>query len=97
MDQQQQEQPDDPPFAVRGKDEIIDIVQGAAAKESYSAETCVRYEICVLEEENNPRKALSSLEVLRKASVELAQSLTTDYIWQRDSFKLEVRRDEGEW
>lgn len=58
-------------------------------------ENCVEYVLFVLEQEPQPRKRLSSLEAVRKAAIQLSNQLTKDYIWQRDSFHLEVKCENG--
>lgn len=58
-------------------------------------ENCVEYMLFVLEPDLQHGNTASSLEAVRKAAVQLANQLTKDYIWQRDSFNLETKRDQG--
>lgn len=62
------------------------------------AENYVEYALLVLpeKEEGSARKQLSLLETIRKAALELAASLTKDFIWQRDEFNLSLTNDHGE-
>ncbi|KAB5542653.1 SGT1 protein-domain-containing protein [Coniochaeta sp. 2T2.1] len=62
-------------------------------------ENCIEYMLFILG--NNPsssppspaNKPLPTLEEVRKAATRLAENLTKDYIWQRDPFTLEVKRE----
>lgn len=58
-------------------------------------ENCVEYMLFVIEADTEPKKILSSLEAVRKASVRLCNQLTKDYIWQRDGFNLEIKSEQG--
>lgn len=58
-------------------------------------ENCVEYFLLVIEPELQPRRALSSLEGVRKAAIQLSNQLTKDYIWQRDSFNLDIKSENG--
>lgn len=58
-------------------------------------ENCVEYMLFVIEADGEPKKTLSSLETVRKASVRLCNQLTKDYIWQRDGFSLEIKSEQG--
>ncbi|KAK4452069.1 protein ecdysoneless [Podospora aff. communis PSN243] len=53
-------------------------------------EDCVEYMLFVVGDKN-----LNKLEAVRKAAIEKAESLTKDYIWQRDGFKLETKIQGG--
>lgn len=59
------------------------------------SENCVEYFLFLLDEETDARKTLLQLEALRRAAVQLAQTLTKDYIWQRDGFQLELETEQG--
>ncbi|KAK0386943.1 hypothetical protein NLU13_5256 [Sarocladium strictum] len=58
-------------------------------------ENCVEYFLLVIDPQLEPRKKLSQLESIRQAALELAQTLTKDYIWQREEFNLELRTENG--
>lgn len=58
-------------------------------------DNCVEYILLVIDSQLEARKLLSSLEVVRKAAVQLAEKLTKDYIWQRDGLQLNVQSDKG--
>ncbi|KAH6653722.1 SGT1 protein-domain-containing protein [Truncatella angustata] len=56
-------------------------------------ENCVEYIIFVIDSQLEARKLLSALEAVRKAAVQLTETLTKEYIWQRDGLQLEVKTD----
>ncbi|KAB5518748.1 SGT1 protein-domain-containing protein [Coniochaeta sp. 2T2.1] len=62
-------------------------------------ENCIEYMLFILD---NPlsstlaNKPLPTLEEVRKAATRLAENLTKDYIWQRDPFALEVKREKND-
>lgn len=58
-------------------------------------ENCVEYMLFVIDDGSQPKEALSSLEAVRKAAVQLSNQLTKEYIWQRDGFGLETKTDSG--
>ncbi|KAK1724709.1 hypothetical protein CaCOL14_002336 [Colletotrichum acutatum] len=60
-------------------------------------ENCVEYSIFLVDPNasSNPLKQLSRLEDLRKSALQLANSLTADYIWQKGLFTLDVVTEQG--
>lgn len=58
-------------------------------------ENCVEYMVFILEENPEPRRSFSSLETVRKAAVQLSNQLTKHYIWQRESFSLDIKSTDG--
>ncbi|ORY67076.1 SGT1 protein-domain-containing protein [Pseudomassariella vexata] len=58
-------------------------------------ENCVEYVLFVIDGQLETRKVLSTLDGVRKAALQLSDKLTKDYIWQRDSFQLDVKHDKG--
>lgn len=58
-------------------------------------ENCIEYMLFAIDTIQDNRKLLSTLEEIRKAALRLADDLTRDYIWQRESFNLELRRENG--
>lgn len=60
-------------------------------------ENCVEYLLLIIEPdlENKKPDALSSLEAVRKAAVQLSNHLAKDYIWQREAFTLETKSTNG--
>lgn len=57
---------------------------------------CVEYMLLVIGAHlKTPKEVLSRLELVRKEAQKLTSSLLKDYIWQRDSFKLEIKSDKG--
>ncbi len=59
-------------------------------------EDCVEYSIYLLDAKPKPTKELlAGLELVRKESFVMTETLLKEYIWQRDSFKLEVESSKG--
>jgi len=59
-------------------------------------EDCVEYSLFIIDARlKSQKELLSRLETVRKAAVDLADSLLKEYIWQRDGFKLEVESGKG--
>lgn len=62
------------------------------------SENTVEYMLFVVEnQQSEARKARTRLEAIRKAAVELVQSLTKDYIWQREGFEISLKSEHGEF
>ncbi|KAG5953377.1 hypothetical protein E4U53_005792 [Claviceps sorghi] len=59
------------------------------------AENCVEYYLFIINHQTDHVTHMKSLEVLRKAVVELCQTLTRSYIWQRDDFSVELKISHG--
>ncbi|KAK4068459.1 transcriptional regulator family: SGT1 [Trichoderma aggressivum f. europaeum] len=60
------------------------------------SENTVEYMLFVVEDQQSEaRKARTRLEAIRKAAVELVQSLTKDYIWQREGFEISLKSEHG--
>ncbi|KAM0427175.1 hypothetical protein ACHAPT_007602 [Fusarium lateritium] len=75
---------------------------GAASGETGQAElnnqlpdNCVEYLLFVLDPQLEARRQLSQIEAARKAAIDLATSLTGDYIWQKDEFNLTLKNEQG--
>ncbi|KAH6982798.1 SGT1 protein-domain-containing protein [Ilyonectria sp. MPI-CAGE-AT-0026] len=58
-------------------------------------DNCVEYLLFVLDSQLDARKQLSQIESIRKSALQLASSLTKDYIWQKDEFNLELKTEQG--
>jgi hypothetical protein len=58
-------------------------------------ENCIEYMLFIINTQLDNKTLLSSLEEVRKAALRLTDDLTKDYIWQRDSFNLELKRENG--
>lgn len=58
-------------------------------------DNCVEYMLFVLNNTLEPRGLLSELETIRRAAMQLCVNTAGDYIWQRDSFQLQVKREGG--
>jgi hypothetical protein len=59
-------------------------------------DNCVEYLLFFLDPQLDAQKQLSQIENIRKAGIELATSLTKDYIWQKDDFNLTLKNEHGE-
>jgi hypothetical protein len=58
-------------------------------------DNCVEYMLFILDSRLEPRSLLTELENIRKAAMQLCVTTTKDYIWQRDSFQLQIKREDG--
>lgn len=58
-------------------------------------ENCIEYMLFVLDTSPDTNSTFSALEEVRKAALRLTDDLTQDYIWQRDAFSLELKREKG--
>lgn len=59
-------------------------------------EDCVEYSLFIIDSQLQTQKEiLARLEEVRKESLRLTESLLKEYIWQRDSFKLELESGKG--
>ncbi|KAI1406342.1 SGT1-domain-containing protein [Hypoxylon fuscum] len=58
-------------------------------------ENCVEYLLFIIQDKLEARSLLLELESIRKAAVQLCDSVAKGYIWQRDSFQLRIERDQG--
>lgn len=59
------------------------------------AENCVEYYLFIIDHQSDHVTLARTLETLRRAAVELCQSLTNCYIWQRDEFSVELKISHG--
>ncbi|KAI1370284.1 SGT1-domain-containing protein [Hypoxylon crocopeplum] len=57
-------------------------------------ENCVEYLLFVLDNRIKAHSLLSELETIRKAALQLCDSVAKEFIWQRDSFQLRIERDQ---
>lgn len=59
-------------------------------------EDCVEYSLFIIDSRlQSQKELLAQLEAVRKESVNLTGSLLGKYIWQRDSFKLDLQSGKG--
>lgn len=49
----------------------------------------------VIDDKLQQHHVFSRLDAVRKAAIQLSGRLTSDYIWQRDAFNVEVKNDKG--
>ena len=57
---------------------------------------CVEYTLYIINSKLKTQKELlAQLEAVRRESLRLTDSLLREYIWQRDSFKLELESGKG--
>ncbi|KAG6000277.1 hypothetical protein E4U21_005625 [Claviceps maximensis] len=59
------------------------------------AENCVEYYLFIIDNQLDHVTHIKSLEVLKKAAIDLCQKLTSSYIWQRDEFSVELKTGPG--
>ncbi|KAM0247383.1 hypothetical protein ACHAQJ_009847 [Trichoderma viride] len=68
--------------------------EGAAVEQL--PENTVEYMLFVIDnQQTEARKTRTRLETVRKAMIELVQSLTKDYIWQRGGFEISFKSENG--
>lgn len=58
-------------------------------------DNCVEYLLFVLDPQLEARRQLSQIEAVRKSAIDLATSLTGNYIWQKDEFNLTLKNEQG--
>lgn len=59
-------------------------------------EDCVEYSLFIIDSRlKSQKELLGKLEEVRKESLKLVESLLKEYIWQRESFKLELESGKG--
>ncbi|KAI0542440.1 SGT1 protein-domain-containing protein [Xylaria digitata] len=58
-------------------------------------DNCVEYMLFLLDSTLEPRGLLTELENIRKTAMQLCAATAKDYIWQRDSFQLQTKRESG--
>ncbi|KAI1181033.1 SGT1-domain-containing protein [Nemania sp. FL0916] len=58
-------------------------------------DNCVEYMLFLLDDALEPRGALGELEEVRRTAMRLCAATAGDYIWQRDCFQLQVKRQDG--
>lgn len=58
-------------------------------------DNCVEYLLFFLDPQLDGRKQLQQIENIRRSAIDLANTLTKDYIWQKDDFNLALKNEEG--
>lgn len=58
-------------------------------------ENCVEYMLFVIDAKLQPQQVFSRLDAVRKAALQLSSRLTSDYVWQRDAFNVEITTEKG--
>lgn len=76
-------------------DQVPPILPDLNSGRGQIAENCAEYYLFLVKEQANNQTQLQQLEILRKAAINLCNSLTNDYIWQRDGFNLELKSSQG--
>lgn len=72
-------------------------VEEAEATAEQLSENTVEYMLFVMDnQQHEARKTRTRLETIRKAAIELAQSLAKEYIWQREGFEISLKSEHGE-
>lgn len=57
---------------------------------------CVEYCLYVIDSKlKSPREVFEQLELVKKEALKLTESLLKEYIWQRESFRLDVQSGKG--
>ncbi|KAI1496022.1 SGT1-domain-containing protein [Biscogniauxia marginata] len=56
-------------------------------------DNCVEYMLFLIDSKIDARALLAELENVRRAAIQLCSRIASEYIWQRDSFQLQVKRD----
>lgn len=59
------------------------------------SDNCVEYVLFTMHSQLDAGKQLQQLEATRKSALQLAESLTKGYIWQKDEFNLEMKNEQG--
>ncbi|KAF5022771.1 hypothetical protein F66182_5186 [Fusarium sp. NRRL 66182] len=76
-------------------EEAISPETGETGFQNQLPDNCVEYLLFALDPQLDARKQLSQIESIRRSALELAASLTKDYIWQKDEFNLTLRNKQG--
>ncbi|KAH6606267.1 sgt1 [Trichoderma cornu-damae] len=72
------------------------VCETEAATAEQLSENTVEYMLFVVDgRQLEARKTRTRLEAVRKAAAELAQSLTREYIWQREGFEVALKSEDG--
>ncbi|KAF5692135.1 sgt1 [Fusarium circinatum] len=58
-------------------------------------DNCVEYLLFFIDPQVDVRKQLAHIEIVRKSAIELATTLTKNYIWQKDEFNLTLKNENG--
>ena len=78
------------------KDEFRGFEAGFEGFPKRLPDDCVEYSLFVIDSKLNSQRDLRGrLEVIRKQSRALTDRLLKDYIWQRDSFNLQIESGNG--
>ncbi|KAI0024090.1 SGT1-domain-containing protein [Xylariomycetidae sp. FL0641] len=56
-------------------------------------DNCVEYMLFIIDSQLDARTLLAELEKIRKSATQLCNRVASEYIWQRDSFQLGMKRD----
>ncbi|KAI0098824.1 SGT1-domain-containing protein [Nemania sp. FL0031] len=73
----------------------MDVKDGADLFPRSLPDNCVEYMLFLLDSALEPRSLLAELENVRKSALQLCAAIAKDYIWQRDCFQLQVKREKG--
>lgn len=70
--------------------------ESEAAVAGQLPENTIEYMLFMIDsQQTEARKTRPRLETIRKSAVELVQSLTKDYIWQREGFEISFKSENG--
>ncbi|KAE9369470.1 SGT1-domain-containing protein [Stipitochalara longipes BDJ] len=77
-------------------DDFKGFEEGFTGFPKHLPDDCVEYCLYVIDAKlNSPKELLGQLEVVKREAIKLANSLLKEYIWQRESFKLDVKSGKG--
>lgn len=79
------------------KDEFKGFEEGFTGFPRHLPEDCIEYSLYVIDSKLKTQKELlAQLEIVRKEALKMTEPLLKQYIWQRESFKLELESGKGE-
>jgi hypothetical protein len=81
---------------MESKDNFGDFGEGFEGFPRRIPEDCVEYSLFIIETKlKSQKEILTRLETVRKEALKLTENLLKEYIWQRESFHLEIESKRG--
>jgi len=77
------------------KDEFQGFENGFDGFPKRLPDDCVEYTLFIIDSKLKAKELLARLETVRKESMKVSSALIKEYIWQRETFKLELESGEG--
>ena len=65
--------------------------------DKHLSENTVEYLIFNIDAKSEAKTQLSQLEAIRQSALKLSNSLSKDYIWQKDEFNIELKNQDGKF